>query len=136
MSEPAGIIEALGMQAHPEGGWYVETWRDTPEDGGRGAGTAILYLLQEGERSRRHRIDAVEIWHFHDGDPLELLIEDDAGGHQVLILGRDLAAGQRPQVIVPGHAWQSARPLGAWTLVGCTVSPAFEFSRFELAEEA
>ena len=134
MSVPERIIETLGLQAHPEGGWYAETWRDTPADGTRGAGTAILYLLKEGERSYRHRIDAVEIWHFHDGDPLEITIEDDAGQCEVHVLGRDLDAGELPQLIVPGHAWQSARPLGAWTLVGCTVAPAFEFSKFELSE--
>ncbi|MCH2145242.1 MAG: cupin domain-containing protein [Phycisphaerales bacterium] len=130
--DPSEIIEMLELTPHPEGGAFRETWRDQPDDGARGHGTAIYYLLKAGERSRRHRIDATEAWHFYAGDPLELLIEPPEGPPRTIILGPDLAAGQRPQVIVPPHAWQSARPLGAWTLVGCTVSPAFEFEQFEL----
>ena len=126
------IIRSLGLTPHPEGGAFLETWRDTPGDGARGHGTAIYYLLKAGERSRRHRIDATEIWHHYAGDPLELTIEPENGAAEAVLLGDDLAAGHRPQATVPPHAWQSARSLGAWTLVGCTVCPAFEFEGFEL----
>ena len=121
------IIRKLQLAPHPEGGHYRETWRDQREDGTRGHGTAIYFLLQAGERSRRHRVDAAEIWHHYAGAPLELMIE-----HERHLLGPDLSEDQRPQHIVPADAWQSARSLGDWTLVGCTVSPAFEFEHFEL----
>ena len=121
------IIRKLQLAPHPEGGHYRETWRDQREDGARGHGTAIYFLLQAGERSRRHRVDAAEIWHHYAGAPLELMIENERH-----LLGPDLGENQRPQHIVPADAWQSARSLGDWTLVGCTVSPAFEFEHFEL----
>ncbi|NNE20496.1 MAG: cupin domain-containing protein, partial [Myxococcales bacterium] len=124
----------LHLLPHPEGGHYAETWR---HDGGasRGAGTAIYYLLQAGERSRWHRIDAAEIWHFYAGAPLELMTCLEGEGVQRRVLGSDLVAPQSPQIIVAAHEWQAARSLGDWTLVGCTVSPAFDFNRFELAPE-
>lgn len=127
------IIETLGMQPHPEGGWYVETFRD--EHGApRGHSTAIYYLLQAGERSHWHRVrDASEAWHFYAGDPLLLKISKDGRSTETVTLGIDLAEGQRPQAIVPANAWQSAEPLGAFTLVGCTVAPGFDFSSFEMA---
>ena len=128
----ADIIAALGMSPHPEGGWYVETFRDAPE-GGRGHSTAIYYLLEAGQRSHWHRVDAAEVWHFYDGAPLELGFSADGQASKFEILGLDLAQGQRPQIIVPANHWQSAKSLGAWTLVGCTVSPGFEFSKFEMA---
>lgn len=126
------IIATLGMQRHPEGGWFAETFRDG--DGqSRGASTAIYYLLQAGERSHWHRVrDAAEVWHHYAGDPLLLRISDGATIEEVR-LGTNLAAGERPQGVVPANAWQSAEPLGAFTLVGCTVAPAFEFSSFEMA---
>ena len=126
------IIATLGMQRHPEGGWFAETFRDG--DGqSRGASTAIYYLLQAGERSHWHRVrDAAEVWHHYAGDPLLLRISDGAKVEEVR-LGTNLAAGERPQGVVPANAWQSAEPLGAFTLVGCTVAPAFEFSSFEMA---
>jgi uncharacterized protein len=127
------IIDALAMQKHPEGGWYVETFRDAPQ-GGRGHSTAIYYLLEKGQRSHWHRVtDSFEVWHFYDGAPLELGLSPDGGASSVEILGLDLAMGQRPQIIVPANHWQSARSLGAWTLVGCTVAPGFEFAKFEMA---
>jgi predicted cupin superfamily sugar epimerase len=129
------IVDALGMTAHPEGGWYVERWRAPDGVGGeRPAGSAILYLLAAGERSHWHRVDAAEIWQWSGGDPLELRIwaEGDAS-IAVVRLGGDLRAGQSPQAVVPAGAWQAARPLGAWSLVGCIVAPAFEFAGFELA---
>lgn len=127
------IIAALGMSPHPEGGWYVETFRDAP-NGGRGFSTAIYYMLEAGQRSHWHRvIDAAEVWHFHDGAPLELGVSPDGISSKPLFLGNDLAKGQRPQIIVPANHWQSARSLGEWTLAGCTVAPGFQFSSFELA---
>lgn len=127
------IIAVLGMQRHPEGGWYAETFRDG--DGtNRGASTAIYYLLQAGERSHWHRVrDAAEVWHFYAGDPLLLKISDGMTVEDIR-LGTNLAAGERPQGVVPANAWQSAEPLGGFTLVGCTVAPGFEFASFEMAE--
>jgi len=126
------LIERLGLVPHPEGGWYRENWRDQPAGGGRGAGSAIYFLLAAGERSHWHRVDAAEAWHHYLGDPLELAIAD-GDDHRVIKLGGDIPAGFEPQTVVPVRAWQAARPLGAWSLVGCTVAPAFEFSGFELA---
>jgi len=122
------IIAALGMQPHPEGGHYVETFRDAPGPDGRARATAIYFLLQRGERSHWHRVDATEIWLWHAGAPLALSIETET-----LTLGPNLAAGERPQAIVPAHAWQAAESLGDWTLVSCVVAPGFEFSGFQLA---
>jgi predicted cupin superfamily sugar epimerase len=132
-TDPDQIIAKLQLQPHPEGGWYREMWRDTPADGGRGAGTAIYFLLRAGERSHWHRVtDAAEIWHWYAGEPLDLSISDGAQTSTVR-LGPSVLTGEVPQAIVPANAWQAASPTGAWTLVGCTVSPAFEFAAFELA---
>jgi predicted cupin superfamily sugar epimerase len=128
------LIEELGLAPHPEGGWFAETWRDEPEDGGRGSGTAIYFLLRAGEASHWHRVDATEIWHHHAGGALLLSIATaDEGPVTEVVLGADLAGGQRPQGIVPAGAWQAARPVDDDVLVGCTVSPAFTFDAFELA---
>ncbi|GAA3845797.1 cupin domain-containing protein [[Pseudomonas] carboxydohydrogena] len=129
----AEMIARLGLAPHPEGGHFRETFRDmaaTPD--GRARSTAIYFLLAAGERSHWHRVDAVETWHYYAGDPLILSIAGDNVRHDIT-LGGDLAAGEIPQAIVPSHAWQAARCLGAWTLVGCTVAPGFEYSGFELA---
>jgi uncharacterized protein len=127
------VISLLGLTPHPEEGHYRETFRDAAILGGaRAASTAIYFLLRKGERSRWHRVDAVEVWHFYAGAPLVLRIAAD-GGPQALRLGADLTAGERPQAVIPARAWQNAESLGAWTLVGCTVAPGFEFSGFELA---
>lgn len=126
------VIALLDLKPHPEGGHFRETFRDVPAEGGRGASTAIYFLLKAGERSHWHRVDASEVWHWHAGAPLVLGIADAAGRRDIL-LGPDLAAGERPQGIVPLGAWQAAESCGAWTLVGCTVAPAFEFAGFELA---
>jgi len=126
------IIDTLGMSAHPEGGWYVETFRDARQTDGRSMGTAIYYLLKAGERSHWHKVDATEIWHFHAGAPLRLGISHD-GKTQWKLLGLDLPGGERPQIVIPENYWQSAESTGDWTLVGCTVSPGFEFSGFEMA---
>jgi uncharacterized protein len=134
--DPAQIIHLLGLAPHPEGGHYAETWRDTPAGGGRGAGTAIYYLLQKGEVSRWHRvIDACEIWHWYAGAPLALTLSSDGRDAETRLLGPDLLAGQQPQAIVPAGLWQTAESRGAWTLVGCTVSPAFVFEGFEFAPD-
>ena len=127
------IIAALGLQAHPEGGWFAEIHRHAPPGGGRGAVTSIYYLLKAGERSHWHRIDADEIWHFHLGDALEMSLSADGRTQQSCVLGADIGAGHRPQAIVPARHWQAARSLGRFSLCGCTVAPAFEFSGFELA---
>ncbi|MFP6771070.1 MAG: cupin domain-containing protein [Alphaproteobacteria bacterium] len=123
------VIAALNLQPHPEGGYYAETYRHAPKDGGRGAMTAIYYLLAAGENSAWHRVnDADEIWHYYAGAPLELKRDGET-----FMLGADLAAGQRPQVVIGQGQWQSARTTGMWTLVGCTVGPAFQFESFEMA---
>jgi uncharacterized protein len=132
-ADAARVVDALGLRPHPEGGWFTETWRHDPGDGGRGAGSAIYYLLAAGQRSLWHRVDAAEIWHYYAGDPLSLHIHDGDGPTVTVALGPDLASGQRPQAVVPADAWQSAQPTGAWTLVGCTVSPGFVFDGYELA---
>ncbi len=128
------LISALGLHPHPEGGWYAETWRDTSTGAERPASSAIYFLLRSGEASRWHRIDAAEVWHHYGGAPLELRIAED-GVRRSLVLGDAVDRGERPQVVVPPNAWQAARSLGAWTLVGCTVAPAFDFGGFELAPE-
>lgn len=129
----AEIIKTLNMEPHPEGGYYIQTFRD--EQGApRGASTAIYYLLEKGQRSHWHKVtDASEVWLWHAGDALELNISNDGHKSTSHILGMDLKAGERPQCIVKANAWQSAAPLGDWTLVSCTVAPGFEFSSFEMA---
>lgn len=129
----AEIIAALNMQPHPEGGHYVETFRDAAGPDGRSRSTAIYFLLQVGEVSHWHRVDAVEIWHWHGGAPAVLSISENGHDCAAHHLGAEIAAGQRPQVVVPARAWQACESLGAWTLFGCTVAPGFEFSGFELA---
>ena len=127
------VIRLLDLKPHPEGGHFRETFRDARQIDGRAASTAIYFLLTRGERSHWHRIDAAEVWHWYAGAPLALEIADETGRIERLTLGCDLAAGERPQAIVPAHAWQAARSLGDWTLCGCTVAPGFEFKGFELA---
>ncbi|MBB2174392.1 cupin domain-containing protein [Gluconacetobacter johannae] len=131
---PAGAVrDALALSPHPEGGWYRELWRDSPPGGGRGAATTIQFLLAEGERSHWHRVDAAEIWCWQGGAPLRLRIADKAGVERVIALGPRPGAGEVLQAVVPAHAWQAAESLGAWSLVGCIVAPAFLFESFELA---
>lgn len=129
------LIDTLGMQPHPEGGWFVETFRDADGPDGRSRSTAIYFLLTAGPGSHWHRVDAVETWHWYAGAPLVLSISEDAQTTRAIELGPEVAEGQRPQGVVPEGAWQAARTTGAWTLVGCTVAPGFEFSGFELAPE-
>ena len=132
MLTAAEVIALLDLRPHPEGGHYRETFRDPREVDGRSVGTAIYFLLAEGERSHWHQVDAAELWHFYEGAPLELEIAAN-GVRRTVILGADLSAGQRPQGVVPTGAWQAAQTLGAWTLVGCTVAPGFDFAGFEMA---
>lgn len=122
------IIALLGLERHPEGGWYKQTFLDERADGGRAHSTLIYFLLERGDRSHWHRVDSAEVWHWYAGAPLTLKIGKDS-----LTLGNDLAAGQRPQGVVPRGAWQAAESQGEWTLVGCTVAPGFDFAHFELA---
>ena len=128
------IIHRLDLDPHPEGGWYRETWRAVAPEGTRASGTAIYYLLEKGQASHWHRVDAVEIWHYHAGAPLLLSLSEDGKERHRVIVGPDLNEGEHPQVVVPKDCWQAAASLGAWTLVSCTVSPGFEFSGFKLAE--
>jgi len=133
VTEAQRLIAALNLAPHPEGGWYRETWRGAPGADGRSAGTAIYYLLEAGQVSHWHRVDAAEIWHWYAGAPLTLSLSPDGAASDRIALGPDIATGQRPQVLVPAGCWQSARSVGAYTLVGCTVAPGFEFSGFEMA---
>lgn len=125
---------ALDLRPHPEGGWYRETWRSPVEftpsgyPGPRASATAILFLLMPGERSAPHTVRSDELWFWHDGGPLAL----DIGDKQV-VLGPDVAAGQRLQAVVPGGVSQAARPLGdRYVLVSCVVAPGFDFADFRL----
>ncbi|MDT8856295.1 cupin domain-containing protein [Paracoccaceae bacterium Fryx2] len=132
MTEAECIIAHLGLAPHREGGWYRQTW--AAEGPGRPSGTAILFLLKAGERSHWHRIDATEIWHFHAGAPLMLRVAATAAGPVTeLLLGADVLGNQAAQGIVPPGHWQAAQSMGAWSLVGCTVSPGFRFEGFDLA---
>ena len=134
ISDWKAIVAKLGMQPHPEGGYYAETWREAPGDGGRGTVTQIYYLLPAGEVSAWHRVtDATEIWHHYAGAPLLLTLSPDGQGTEAHHLGPDVLTGQKPHVVVPANWWQAAESLGEWALVGCTVAPAFDFSGFEMA---
>jgi uncharacterized protein len=127
------IIRLLGLKPHPEGGHFRETFRDTQLAEDRAASTAIYFLLAHGELSHWHRVDATEVWHWYAGAPLVLEIAQSDGSIERVMLGSDLAAGQRPQAVVPAFSWQAAQTVGDWTLCGCTVAPGFEFPGFELA---
>lgn len=128
------IIAHLQLIPHPEGGYYRQTW--IAEGSGRSSGTCIYFLLKAGENSHWHRVDAAEIWHHYAGAPLILSIsENDYGPKSDHVLSGDLAAGHTPQIIVPPMHWQAAQTTGDFSLVGCTVSPAFQFEGFELAPE-
>lgn len=130
------IVARLALAPHPEGGFYRETFRDSAclPGSSRAASTAIYFLLPAGVISRWHKVDAAEVWHWHAGAPLLLAIAQRPGdGITLHRLGIDLDSGEQPQAIVPAGAWQQAESLGAWTLVGCTVAPGFEFSSFTMA---
>ncbi len=129
------VIRLLELEPHPEGGCYREMFRDEKVVQGRAASTAIYFLLEMGQRSRWHRVDAAEVWHWYAGTALRLQTWRHGGAIQSVRLGTNLRTGERPQAVVIAGEWQSAEPLGAWSLVGCTVAPGFEFSGFELAPE-
>ncbi|MER7249276.1 cupin domain-containing protein [Kribbella sp. NPDC000426] len=132
--EKPELATLLGMEPHPEGGWFKETWRSAIEfepegyGGPRASATAIYFLLAPGEESRLHRVRSAEIWLWHSGGPLTLEYDDES-----VLLGSDVQAGQRPQVVIPAGAWQAARPAGDEpVLVSCVVSPGFDYADFTL----
>ncbi len=130
---PDDIISQLRLSPHPEGGYYRQTW--VAEGPDRPVGTCIYFLLKADESSHWHRVDATEIWHYYAGAPLILSrAATEKGPATETVLGPDLAQGAVPQLIVPKSHWQAARTTGDWTLVGCTVSPGFQFEGFELAD--
>ncbi|KAJ6092774.1 hypothetical protein N7486_008063 [Penicillium sp. IBT 16267x] len=132
------VIEALGLSPHPEKGYYLETFRDADLTDDISPSTCIYYLLEgEAGLSKWHRVlNAVEVWHYYAGAPMQLSLSwDDGKPTRDIILGNDFAKGHRPQIIVKRGEWQHARCLGDWTLVGCTVAPAFQFESFEMAPE-
>lgn len=135
--------DSLDLLPHPEGGWYAETYRhpgavETPA-GSRALGTAIYFLLQPGESSAWHRVASDELWFHHRGGALRLWTGgdgDDPGAAAEHLLGPDLDAGQRPQLLVPGGSWQAARPVDEAVLVSCVVVPGFDFADFTLGGPA
>ena len=131
------LIARFGLQPHPEGGWYAETWRAPANEGERAGSTAILFLLESGQSSHWHRVDAAEIWLWHAGDPLELrMAEDGESAPVALRLGPDVLDQDLLQIVVPAHGWQAAAPLDGphgYSLVSCVVAPGFAFSGFEMA---
>jgi uncharacterized protein len=133
MNDAGTIIEALGLAPHPEGGWFRETWRAPAPDKGRSAGTAIHFLLEGGQRSHWHRVDADELWLWHAGSPLDVLVEQETGDIDTIRLGGDVLHGYAPQCLVPANRWQSTKARTGWALVSCVVVPGFEFAGFDLA---
>ncbi len=138
MDQPKTIIEQLDLQPHPEGGWYRELWRGPEGQDGRAVATSIHFLLEAGQKSHWHTVDAAEIWLWHAGDPLELwLAQTDQGPARSLTLGPDIAAGHQLQHVIPIGEWQAARPVAngthGYTLVSCVVAPGFDFAGFTLA---
>ena len=130
------VISLLGLEPHPEGGFYRQTFADAPNFQGRPHSTLIYYMLTDGKSGIWHRVvDTTEIWHWYAGSPLTLAISLDGKQVSERVLGNDFAAGHRPQIVVPANAWQRATALGDWTLVGCTVAPGFQFSKWELAPD-
>ncbi|TXH37034.1 MAG: cupin domain-containing protein [Rhodospirillaceae bacterium] len=140
------LVGRLALQPHPEGGFFRETYRAALTlpaaglaqhfSGDRQASTAIYYMLASGDRSRLHRIRSDEVWHFYLGDPLQVIELTESGEAQVTLLGTDFAAGQVPQHVVPAGRWFGACPApgSAYSLVGCTVAPGFDFADFEMAD--
>ncbi|MGB0411719.1 MAG: cupin domain-containing protein [Pikeienuella sp.] len=135
MTTARDLIDMLNLAPHPEGGWFRETWRAGTDSGERATGTAIYYLLEGDQFSHWHRVDAAEIWLWHAGAPLALTVSPDGHDAETKILGTAFDQGQRPQIVIPPHHWQTAASLGRYTLVSCTVSPGFTFDGFEMAPE-
>jgi predicted cupin superfamily sugar epimerase len=136
MTTSQAIIEALNLEPHPEGGWYRETWRAHAAADARAGGTAIHFLLEEQQRSHWHRVDADELWLWHAGSPLHLLVEQESGDVATILLGGDVTRGYSPQCLVPANRWQSTEARSGWALVSCVVVPGFDFAGFELAAPA
>lgn len=144
MNKPEDWIEKLGLVKHPEGGFYKEVYRSSvaipktalPDyfGGDRVFSTSIYYLLRAGDRSLFHRIKSDEIWHFYDGEPLEIVAISTEGNLRRQTLGLHPESGYLPQLLIPAGQWFAAHSLGAYSLVGCTVSPGFDFADFELAD--
>jgi uncharacterized protein len=128
------VISLLGLEPHIEGGFYKQTFADLPDASGRPVSTLIYYMLTNNEAGAWHRVDAAEVWHWYAGAPMLLSISRDGKTVSEHHLGSNLAAGERPQLVIPRGEWQRAKVLGDWSLVGCTVSPGFIFSKFEQAE--
>jgi predicted cupin superfamily sugar epimerase len=135
MTGARALIETLALQPHPEGGWYRETWRAAAAEGERPSATAILFLLEHGQRSHWHKVDATELWLFHAGSALRLLTAASDDGPVVEArLGPDVLAGEQPQLRIAPDEWQAAEADSGWALVSCIVSPGFDFAGFTLAE--
>ncbi|MFC0687090.1 cupin domain-containing protein [Novosphingobium clariflavum] len=134
---PSRIIARLGLEPHPEGGWYRQTWRAeaaTEGQDGRPTATAIYFLLEEHQRSHWHRVDGAELWFWHAGAPVALLTAPgDSGPVTRTVLGPQVLDGEAGQALVPTGHWQASEPIGGWALVSCVVSPGFHFGGFELA---
>jgi predicted cupin superfamily sugar epimerase len=132
----ADLIRTLALRPHPEGGHFTEVYKSPhlvhviEGDASRSALTTIYFLLAQGERSRWHQVAGDEVWHYYEGDPLELVWEEQVEIRRVQL--GPVARGRSPVAIVPGGSWQAARTRGAYTLVGCTVAPGFEFADFVL----
>jgi predicted cupin superfamily sugar epimerase len=134
MTDARALIDALGLEPHPEGGWYRETWRADAAPGDRPSATAILFLLEEGQRSHWHKVDATELWLFHAGSALRLeTAAGDSGPVRQVRLGGNVPDGEAPQVRIAPGEWQSAEADRGWALVSCIVSPGFAFAGFTLA---
>lgn len=134
MSAAQALIRKLDLAPHPEGGWFRETWRSEVRIGDHAAGTAILFLLEQGQRSAWHRVDADEFWLWHAGAPLQLrLAGEDIASARELALGPNVLSGEQPQILIPAHHWQTAATTAGWALASCLVVPGFEFSGFTIA---
>lgn len=137
------LIRHLQLLPHPEGGYYRETYRaaqqlTTPENQPRSVSTAIYFLLEGHNKSHFHRIKSDELWFFHQGQPLEIVLIRAGGPPETILLGHDFAQGAVPQAVIPAGTWFAARVRHetGFGLVSCTVAPGFDFADFELAERA
>lgn len=137
------IIQSYKMLPHPEGGFYKETYRSVIEldgkslangmEGTRNCSTAILFLLVQNSFSAFHRIKSDEIWHFYDGDPVQIHVIEPNGNYNLIKLGKNASKNEVFQAVVPASAWFASKTEGEYSLVGCTVAPGFDFADFELA---
>jgi predicted cupin superfamily sugar epimerase len=136
-SEISHIIKQLDLKPHPEGGYYKETWRSeqlliTDEGKTRTSGTAIYFLIPEGVITQWHVVKSAELWHFYSGSPLVLELETENGETEEVLMSANLAGGFVPQALVKPNQWQRAYSTGLYSLVGCTVSPGFDFEDFAI----